>query len=350
MPENYTPPGSSVIYTVPKGTDTADGPKAFQEFADSVDVAYDALTVSDHLADWTLADFDEGTMLAVDTVAANADVTVTVPDDATVPLRVGFTVAVANVGGWGFKVKLAKGPGVIIQDQGFLQVEDYRITTLVKISANFWLVQAGSATHTPPSGPTWATISAPAASGQYTDADGTWDYYEFTASGTLTVDTAGFADVLVVGGGGGAAYGNDPGDRQTPGGGGAVTDGIRQFTAATHTVTIGGGGSVGQDSGGAGGASSLGNVFAAPGIGGRCRNGRGGAGAGGSTGGWETALGLGAGGTVWSTSAQSGRTSSITGTAVEYARGGGSNAGTRGSGGNHNAAGIGGAVIVRVKV
>ena len=145
MPENYTPPGSSVVYTVPEGTDTADGPKAFQEFADSVYVAHDALIVSDHFANYTLADYDEGTMLAVDTTAAWADVTVTVPDNATVPLRVGFVVAVANVGDGGFKVKLAKGSGVVIQDQGFLAVEDYRITTLVKISTDFWLVQAGAA-------------------------------------------------------------------------------------------------------------------------------------------------------------------------------------------------------------
>ena len=104
MAESYTPPGSSTAYTVPELTDPADAPQAFRDFADSVQNVADMLTVSDHLADWTLADFDEGTLLAVDTVAAAADVTVTVPDNATVPLPVGFSVVVANLGGGGFMV------------------------------------------------------------------------------------------------------------------------------------------------------------------------------------------------------------------------------------------------------
>ena len=95
-----------------------------------------------------------------------------------------------------------------------------------------------------PSGAGDAVISSPAATGQYTDGSGdTWDYYTFTASGTLTVDTAGFADVLVVGGGGGGADGASSFNR---GGGGGGAGDYRYATsvyipAGNHTVTVGAG-------------------------------------------------------------------------------------------------------------
>ena len=352
MAESYTPPGSSTAYTVPELTDPADAPQAFRDFADSVQNVADMLTVSDHLADWTLADFDEGTLLAVDTVAAAADVTLTVPDNATVPLPVGFTVAVANLGGGGFKVKLAKGPGVIIQDQGFLQVEDYRITTLVKVATNSWLVQAGSATYTPPSGPQPAQISSPAPTGQYTDADGTWDYYEFTASGSLTLDRGGFADVLVVGGGGGGGIAPSAGG--AGGGAGAhlyATDAY--LPAGSLTVTIGAGGAAytsvqGEGRlGNNGGASSIGNYYAPGGGGAGTKtvagsdrllryshaglNGGSGGGAGGFETGSTAAAGLGI------------ALGNDGGTGASQAGGGGGGAGAQGSSASSGAGGNGGA-------
>ena len=84
-----------------------------------------------------------------------------------------------------------------------------------------------------------AVISSPAATGQYTDTGITYDYYTFTASGTLTVDTAGFADVLVVGGGGGG------GSNSYSGGGGAgghLEIASAYLPAGTLTVTVGAGG------------------------------------------------------------------------------------------------------------
>ena len=49
-----------------------------------------------------------------------------------------------------------------------------------------------------------AVISSPAASGSYTEGGtATYSYWSLTASTAIVVDTAGFADVLVVGGGGG---------------------------------------------------------------------------------------------------------------------------------------------------
>lgn len=81
----------------------------------------------------------------------------------------------------------------------------------------------------------WARVTATTGSpttGTYTDANGvSWKYYQWTANGSVTL-TAGLVDMLLVGGGASEAGGK-------PGGSGYVRDGIRSFTSATHTVTIG---------------------------------------------------------------------------------------------------------------
>jgi len=76
------------------------------------------------------------------------------------------------------------------------------------------------------------------ATGTYSSGGKNYKYITFTASGTITFDTAGLADVLIVGGGasGGGGYGGGGG------GAGGVMDASVYFTAATHTVTVGGGG------------------------------------------------------------------------------------------------------------
>jgi hypothetical protein len=75
--------------------------------------------------------------------------------------------------------------------------------------------------------------------GTYSSGGVNYKYLTFTASGTITIDTAGLADILVVGGGGGSvSFGG--------GGGGLVQYGSFYLTANTHTVTIGAGGSVGS--------------------------------------------------------------------------------------------------------
>ena len=71
--------------------------------------------------------------------------------------------------------------------------------------------------------------------GNYVDGGVTYDYWTYNSSGTLTVNTAGFADVLVVGGGGGAVLGG--------GGGGGVLYAAQAYLAAgSTTVSIGAGG------------------------------------------------------------------------------------------------------------
>ena len=92
------------------------------------------------------------------------------------------------------------------------------------------------------------------ATGSYTDAnDFTWDYHDFTSSGSFVVTTAGWADLLVVGGGGSSNRGSGG----AGGGGGGVRHGMFYLEAGTITVTVGAGGTAG----GNGGTTSFGTVL-----------------------------------------------------------------------------------------
>ena len=93
--------------------------------------------------------------------------------------------------------------------------------------------------------------------------------YIFTGSGSITVDRAGYLDVLIIGGGGGGASGG--------GGAGGFWEDTLWFDEGTHTVTVGAGGAASyQDTTGGGnaprdgfnGASSLVGKYLSPGGGG----------------------------------------------------------------------------------
>jgi len=219
------------------------------------------------------------------------------------------------------------------------------------------------------SGLAWAVISSPAATGNYTDGNGVeWNYYTFTSSGTLTVSTAGFADILVVGGGGGGARSLSS---YMGGGGGGVRYGIFELPATSLTVTVGpGGASLSNTSnanpvaGATGGESSVGSIL----IVGGGQGGYGsqssstnvnvpGTGGGGSAGGTRNngtvgnANGAGAGGTVTGAAEIDGISLSYTGSAVEYGEGGNSGVGSAaGAGGWSPTNGVDGIVIVRVQI
>ena len=300
MAESYTPPGMSVAYTVPELSDPADAPQAFRDFADSISGVSDTLSVLPLAVNTTLSAGEDGYLLTVDT--SGGDIEVTVPANASVPLPVGYVVAVANLGGSTNVVKIKKGTGVNIQDQGFLQVEDYRITTLVKVSTDFWLVQAGSATYSPQPQVglegvgDWATVTAVTGNpttGTYTDGNGIgWKYYRWTENGSVTT-TAGIVDALVAGGGGGyvTGWGGQSGGR------GGVSTGLIHTGAQTLTVQRGAGGSGVDTTSARGGVGSISGadvyLHAAGGWGG------------GESGGWGSGPGA-------------GLTSSITGTVDTY--------------------------------
>ncbi len=74
-----------------------------------------------------------------------------------------------------------------------------------------------------------------AATGTYTDGGINYKYITFTGSGSLVVDQAGFADMLIIGGGGGGGVSSAGG-----GGAGSHLEIVNGYLAAgTHTVTLG---------------------------------------------------------------------------------------------------------------
>ena len=105
----------------------------------------------------------------------------------------------------------------------------------------------------------------------------TYNYYEWTGDGSITLSEAGFADVLVVGGGGSGGGAGQNGAAGGGGGGGGCFSQTIYMPAATHTVTVGAGGfaditnttnNAGEPSGlgfavapGGGGAGSYANNF-----------------------------------------------------------------------------------------
>ena len=205
----------------------------------------------------------------------------------------------------------------------------------------------------------WVQVADPAGAGvpwaqvtggtvtEYTKPDGAVvEVHTFTASGTLTVATPGYADVLVCGGG------NTGTNDNRGGGGGGVRAGLLPLTADSVAVTVGAGGAAAEGS--EGGDSALGSLLS---VGG----GKNMTALAGSAGGKMTGtLGQGGGGAVGAPSGVTGGTgyvSTISGASVEYGVGGYANAGDQtarpgkgghGSGGSHGN-GVAGIVIVAVQ-
>lgn len=228
----------------------------------------------------------------------------------------------------------------------------------------------------------------------YTDSGVTYQVQTFTASGTLTVANSGVVDILVVGGGGAGGSNNGGGG----GGGGAVISQTSVFLpAGTQTITVGAGGTYAKGNGsvsralgftapgGGGGGSADGTVDGAS----AAQTGFGGSGGGASsTGGTGGAVGpssnfgfagggahtdtstfrYGGGGGGTTAAGQSalaanngglggaGTTSTITGSSVEYGKGGNggprgaaptANTGNGGGGNPTGTAGAAGVVIIR---
>ncbi len=213
-----------------------------------------------------------------------------------------------------------------------------------------------------------------AATGTYTDGSGiSYKYITFTGSGSLVVDQAGFADILVVGGGGGG--GSVASKKAYGGAGGMVYIENHYFQAATFTATIGAGGSTTNDTvSDQGNTSSLDQIIGAGGGSGfsssSMRFGIGGGSGGGSTlsanyvgvgipgmgnnGGFANpAAGGGAGSAASGGTRGAGSANSITGSSVTYSTGGDSGTPvTVNSGNGHgdSTAGDSGVIIVRVVV
>jgi hypothetical protein len=193
------------------------------------------------------------------------------------------------------------------------------------------------------------------ATGTYTG----YKYVSFTGNGSLVIDKAGYADVLVQAGGGGL------GGNGTQMGGGGAGQCIAQniyLAAATYAVTVGAGGGTVTTIGGQGSNSSIGTTVIAGGGGGGfgAANGIGNvfptwSSGGGHAGGIVivasgTAARNGMGSQAGGANEYTGTTSSITGSAVTYGIGGSAAAPTAAGSGGWTTNGVTGIVIVRVAV
>jgi len=212
-----------------------------------------------------------------------------------------------------------------------------------------------------------------AATGTYTTGGIQYKFLTFTGSGSLVVDQAGFADVLVVAGGGGGDGGGSFIARA--GAGGMIFIENHYFTATTFTATIGAGApAAGNTVAAQGNTSSINQIIAAGGGAGwsspATRLGIGGGSGGGSTigssyvgvgvpgmgnnGGFGNIAAGGGAGSAGSGSTQgAGLANSVTGSSVTYSTGGGS--GTvvtvnSGNGHGNGTAGDSGVIIIRVVV
>jgi hypothetical protein len=123
------------------------------------------------------------------------------------------------------------------------------------------------------SGPTWAKVTGGTVT-TYTKPNGDeMEVHTFLADGTLTVDTPGYAEVLVIGGGG-HGFNNSNGGGGGGGSAGRCVFGLHEAPAGPQAVVVGAAGAYGER----GAASKLGNLTAPGGDGGNQNGSRPGAG------------------------------------------------------------------------
>jgi hypothetical protein len=202
----------------------------------------------------TLVLDDNGGAVSYSNAAAT---TSTIPPNSSVAFAVGTKIVLINLGAG--VVTLTAGAGVTVNG-ATLTLAQNAGGTCIKTATNTW-------SFLPFSSGVGAANFSDAATGTYTG----FKYKTFTASGTLTVTTAGFADLIIIGGGGGG------GGQYNGGGGGAggvliLTDAY--LPASTLTVDVGAGGAggpTGARTGTSGTTTRIGSYYA---VGGGASTGR----------------------------------------------------------------------------
>jgi hypothetical protein len=339
MPKDYTPPGKGHTFVVPDYQDHADGVKAFEQFADSIvdgiGSGIDAPIDRDGQVIQALAKSDTDSTLEWK-AGMSLRVVQDLPDDSEGDEGdVVFVLGDVPKGGGGSPAAISDHNGASVERSKEIDGKTYDI---------------------------------------YTFTDDTRDDM------TLTVETAGLADVLLVGGGGGGGQSDQ--NRGGGGGAGGFWSEMMYLPDRTIAVSVGSGGGSQTP----GGATILARVAATPGGGsGKSNTGlgepRGASGGGGrfggsgapgiapygngggqSTGYNSPGAGGGAGSAASNETPGIGRVSSITGSDVTFAVGGAigtgssatANTGNGGAGAPSNStnggAGGSGIVIVRVEV
>ena len=195
------------------------------------------------------------------TTASNAaSSTYTIPPQASVVWLDNSVIRLVNYGAG--VVTVAGGSGVTVTNAA-ATLAQFESVALIRTGSDAW-------TLVPFSGGASNADFSDTATGTYTDGGFNYKYITYTASGTLTVTTAGFADVLVVGGGGGGAVGQGGGG----GGGGHLYKTNAYLESGSLTVTVGAGGGVQTSqantglNGLTGNASRIGEYFSPGGAGG----------------------------------------------------------------------------------
>lgn len=269
--------------------------------------------------------------------------TFTIPPQVSVVWLDNTVIRVVNYGAGALTI--AGGAGVTVTNAA-TTLAQYESAALIRTASNAWtLVPFGGGV---PKATVASTTGSPTID-SVSRAGKT--IYKFTGTGSITFAAAGVVEVLVCAAGGGG--GNGAYSLNAAGGGGAVVRTDNCFvTAAAHTVTVGAGGAQGvNNAGGVGGVSSIvaAGVLAVVAAGGGAGSGgngtfgferrMGGCGGGNRTsqgngteiagmgfdsisGGSGAGGGGGAGASNSSGTGGAGITSSITGSSVEYGKGG----------------------------
>lgn len=229
---------------------------------------------------YTLVLGDAGKTVTLSNASA---VALTVPTNASVAYAVGSGIALINLGAGTVTVA---GAGGVTVNGSTLTMSQYDGMVLRKTATDTWIAIKGGGS---PKASISSTTGSPA-TGNVTYSGTTWDYWKWTASGTVTTGISGLLDIVVVGGGaGGGTTGNFGGGK---GGGGAVISKRIWVPAGTYSIQIGATASVGATGNGSVFDKYLGIGGGYGGAGGTGGGGgAGGAGASGGGGGYEGAGG-----------------------------------------------------------
>ena len=267
---------------------------------------------------------------------SNASATTsTIPPNSSVAFAVGTKIVLINLGAG--VVTVTAGAGVTVNG-ATLTLAQNAGGTCIKTATNTW-------SFLPFSSGVGAADFSDTATGTYTG----FKYLTFTSSGTITVTTAGFADIVVQAGGGGACSGNVNYGGGGGGAGGALIVTNAYLPVGTLTCTVGAGGVGGAATTGVdfttGQSSRLGDYFS-PGGGSGCSyqdisRGQISASGGGGSGGTATLTG----GTGTSSIGNNGGNGAVTSFGATTAGGGGGGAGAVGSNASANNGGAGGAGV-----
>ena len=198
-----------------------------------------------------------------------AATTSTIPPNSSVAFAVGTKIVLINLGAG--VVTVTAGAGVTVNG-ATLTLAQNAGGTCIKTATNTW-------SFLPFSSGVGAANFSDTATGTYSG----FKYLTFSASGTITVTTAGFADIIVLGGGAGGST-----NSVTAGGGGGAGGALvitnAYLEVGTLTVTVGAGGATSENTFNSfpGNTSRLGSYY---GVGGGPAGGRGGTARNGFTGG-----------------------------------------------------------------